>query len=47
MKAFRESLNVCGLFDLGFIGQRYTWRNGRFGDQRTLLRLDRMVANDG
>ena len=47
IKAFRESLNVCGLFDLGFIGQRYTWRNGRFGDQRTLLRLDRMVANDG
>ena len=32
MEAFRESLNVCGLFDLGFIGQRYTWCNGRFGD---------------
>ena len=47
MEAFRESLNVCGLFDLGFIGQRYTWCNGRFGDQRTLLRLDRMVANNG
>ena len=47
MEAFRELLNVCGLLDLGFIGQRYTWCNGRFGDQRTLLRLDRMVANNG
>ena len=47
MEAFRESLNVCGLFDLGFIGQRYIWCNGRFGDQHTLLRLDRIVANDG
>ena len=47
MEAFRELLNVCGLFDLGFIGQRYTWCNGRFGDQCTLLRLDRMVVNDG
>ena len=46
MEAFREVLSVCGLSDLGFVGQRYTWCNGRFGDQRTLIRLDRMVAND-
>ena len=46
MEAFREALSVCGLFDLGFVRQKYTWCNGRFGDQRTLVRLDRMVAND-
>ena len=45
MEAFRDALNVCGLSDLGFIGQRYTWCNGRFGNQRTFLRLDRFVAN--
>ena len=46
MDAFRETLNACGLYDLGFVGQRYTWCNGRFGDQCTLIRLDRIVAND-
>ena len=34
------------MFDLGFVGQRFTWCNGRIGDQRTLVRLDRMVANE-
>ena len=28
------------------MGQRYTWCNGRIGEQRTLVRLDRMVANE-
>ena len=45
MRSFRECLSLCGLIDLGFVGQRFTWCNGRFGDQRTLIRLDRMVAN--
>ena len=43
---FRECLSKCGLVDLGFVGQRYTWCNGRLGDQRTLVRLDRVVANE-
>ena len=38
---------MCGLNDLGFVGSRFTWCNGRFGDQRTLVRLDRVVANEG
>ena len=46
MGEFRESLSRCGLFYLGFVSPRFTWCNGRFGDQRTLLRLDRMVANE-
>lgn len=25
MSEFRECLNNCGLTDLGFVGQRYTW----------------------
>ena len=46
MMAFRECLNKCGLVDLGFIGQKYRWCNGRFGGDRTKLRLDRAVANE-
>ena len=46
MREFRDCLNMCGLFDLGFVGQRYTWCNGWFGEQRTKLRLDRMVVNE-
>ena len=39
-------LSRCGLFDLGYVGQRYTWSNERAGEQRTKLRLDRIVANE-
>ena len=45
VKGFKECLSRCGLFDLGFVGQRFTWCNGCLGDHRTLIRLDRMVAN--
>ena len=44
MEVFKEALSVCGISDLGVVGQKYTWCNGRFGDQCTLVRLDRMVA---
>ncbi|XP_023928141.1 uncharacterized protein LOC112039498 [Quercus suber] len=47
MQAFRDCLEDCGLTDLGFVGQRYTWCNERLGTQRTLVRLDRFVANKG
>lgn len=46
MRNFNECLNLCGLIDLGFLGQRFTWCNGRFGEQRTMIRLDRIVANE-
>ena len=44
---FRECLSKCGLVDLGFVGQSYTWCNGRSGEQRMLVILDRVVANEG
>ena len=46
IKEFIKVLSRCGLFYLGFVGQRFTWCNGWFGEQRNLLRLDKMVANE-
>ena len=46
MEVFRECLIDCGLIDLGFVGLRFTWCNGRIGEQRTLVRFDRIVANE-
>ena len=46
MEEIRECLTRCELFDLGFIGQKFTWCNGRGDRQRTKIRLDRMVANE-
>lgn len=36
MEMFRDCLNSCELHDLGFVGQSFTWCNGRFGDQSTV-----------
>lgn len=47
MREFRDCLSRCEFTDLGFIGPQYTWCNGRFGEHRTLVRLDSGVANDG
>lgn len=46
MQVFKECLNNCGFIDLGFMGQRFTWCNERLKDQRTLIRLDKVVANE-
>jgi hypothetical protein len=40
MQAFRDTLTDCGLEDLGFIGDQFTWKRGRIRE-----RLDRAVAN--
>ena len=47
MENFRESLDVCGLKDLGFSGPRYTWTNRRDPPHTILERLDRCVSNVG
>ena len=46
MRNFRDCLSFCGLTDLGFVGKRFTWCNERLEEQRTLVRLDRIVANE-
>ena len=46
MLAFRDSLEAYGLADLGFSRQHFTWCNCRLGEERTLIKLDRMVANN-
>ena len=46
MKMFRECLSKCVLIDLGFVGRHFTWCNGRLGEYCTLVRLDRIVANE-
>ena len=33
MEMFRECLTDCGLTNLGFVGQRFTWCNIRIGEQ--------------
>lgn len=46
MEDFRNCLHLCGLYDFGFMGQKYTWCNKRLGEQWTLIILDRVVANE-
>lgn len=45
MEAFKNTLEVCELHDLGYRGSKFTWSNGREGAEFTKERLDRMVAN--
>jgi ribonuclease HI len=45
MQAFRNALEDSHLSDLGFSGPRFTWCNGRSGEDFTRERLDRAVAN--
>ncbi|KAA3453657.1 reverse transcriptase [Gossypium australe] len=45
MAAFRETLEHCELYDLGFSGQWCTWERGRLVDNNIRERLDRGVAN--
>ena len=43
---FRAALEACGLEDLGFKGDIFTWRNHSFKRERYIReRLDRAVAN--
>jgi hypothetical protein len=45
MRAFKEALEDGGLADLGFSGPKFTWCNGRSGEEFTRERLDRALAN--
>ena len=46
MLAFRNVLDECGLMDLGFVGDKFTWK-GKRGGGLVLERLDRALASNG
>ncbi|KAL9674710.1 hypothetical protein QQ045_002909 [Rhodiola kirilowii] len=46
MRAFRETLMDCGLSDLGYKGNPFTFSNRRSGAREMKARLDRMLANN-
>nr|POE95051.1 hypothetical protein CFP56_15118 [Quercus suber] len=45
MRDFRDTLDECGLMDLGFVGDKFTWR-GKRAAGLVLERLDRAVADN-
>ncbi|XP_075668948.1 uncharacterized protein LOC142638768 [Castanea sativa] len=46
MKEFHDVLDECGFMDLGYVGDKFTWRGKRAGGL-VLERLDRAVATNG
>uniref|UniRef100_A0A803MIJ2 Endonuclease/exonuclease/phosphatase domain-containing protein n=1 Tax=Chenopodium quinoa TaxID=63459 RepID=A0A803MIJ2_CHEQI len=46
MDAFREAIDMCGLRDLGFSGNIFTWQRGTTSDAMVRERLDRFLAED-
>jgi hypothetical protein len=46
MLAFRDTLEMCGLVDLGFSGLPFTFDNKRKGRHNVRVRLDRAVADN-
>jgi hypothetical protein len=47
MLEFKQALADGNLADLGFMGPKFTWCNGRSRDDFTMERLDLAVANVG
>ncbi|CAM8993770.1 unnamed protein product [Rhodiola kirilowii] len=45
MNNFKRCLDDCGLTDLGYEGEMYTYSNRRTGELEVRARLDRVVAN--
>lgn len=46
MDRFKEALEECGLSDLGFTGDPFTWRNNSHTSEQYIReRLDRAVAD--
>lgn len=44
MQAFRSALLHCNFIDLGYVGNNFTWNNGRHDDAYVQQRLDRACA---
>ena len=45
MEEFRNSLDFCGLKDIGFSGLPWTYDNNRGGNSNVKVRLDRAVGD--
>lgn len=45
MKAFQETIEYCGLDDIGFKGPKFTWEGIRAGGAKIRCRLDRVLTN--
>lgn len=45
LQGFSETVFDCGLQDLGFVGEKYTWEKSRGKDNWVHERLDRGLAN--
>ncbi|KAF9621696.1 hypothetical protein IFM89_026589 [Coptis chinensis] len=43
--AFQEMVYNCGLIDVGYVGNIFTWCNGQEGLSRMYQRLDRVLCN--
>ncbi|XP_057789594.1 uncharacterized protein LOC131006452 [Salvia miltiorrhiza] len=46
LEKFRETVEVCGLHDLGFLGDPYTWTNNQKEDANIVERLDRIFGSE-
>ncbi|XP_074374021.1 uncharacterized protein LOC141714399 [Apium graveolens] len=46
LKGFSDTLQECGLTDLGFVGEQFTWKRSRGQHNWVQERLDRGVANN-
>jgi endonuclease/exonuclease/phosphatase family metal-dependent hydrolase len=47
MASFQEVVADCGLLDLGFNVQQYTWDKRKEGDHNVKVRLDRALGDHG
>lgn len=43
---FVQVVQECGLVDVAFTGNRFTWTNFQHGDRRIWSKIDRAMAND-
>ena len=44
IQGFRDAVNVCGLIDLGFQGQKWTFETKVIGGMYARVRLDRALG---
>lgn len=45
IRDFKNCISSCGLVDLGYVGQKYTWFNKRENGHVVFQRLDRFLGN--